>query len=232
LYNYYDVYGVFPPGWVSARVAGADNNNYFAWSAFLLPHLEQQALYNRFDFDADIDEGANVSPVGAALTAFRCPSDTSAPTYRSARSGVVYGISNYPGSAGIMLCTIVDDGFFSLNSSRRTEDVTDGLGHTLAAGERIGTQLREVVPVWAGVYDTRFIGMNFWVVLGYTQIPINSEWVPEHCFSSTHEGGANFLLCDGSARFINENINCGTLAQPGIYQDLSLISDGRVIEDY
>ncbi len=232
LYNYYDAYEVFPPGWVSARVAGAGNNNYFAWSAFLLPYLDQQTLYNQFDFSVDIDEGDNASPVGAALPVFRCSSDTAGEVYTSKRSGVKYGVSNYPGCAGILLCSVLGDGFFTLNGSRRTSDVTDGLSNTLAVGERIGIQLPEVVPVWAGVYDTRFIGMNFWVVLGYTQIPINSDWVPEHCFSSTHEGGANFLLADGSVRFINENVNSGTFAQHGIYQNLSTIADGHVIGDY
>jgi prepilin-type processing-associated H-X9-DG protein len=44
-----------------------------------------------------------------------------------------------------------------------------------------------------------------------------------HGFGSNHTGGAQFLLGDGSVRFISENVNAVT------YQNLSLIGDGAVI---
>src|SRR5262245_63776807 len=41
--------GTFPPGGVEWRPPGNTTRRQLAWSAFLLPHLEQEALYRRLD---------------------------------------------------------------------------------------------------------------------------------------------------------------------------------------
>lgn len=45
-------------------------------------------------------------------------------------------------------------------------------------------------------------------------------------FKSRHPGGANFVMCDGSASFINEDIEYGT------YQALGARSDGTVVGEF
>ena len=45
-------------------------------------------------------------------------------------------------------------------------------------------------------------------------------------FNSGHIGGAQFVLCDGSTRFINENVNYGILLK------LAYIHDGLVVGEY
>ena len=55
-------------------------------------------------------------------------------------------------------------------------------------------------------------------------------------FASWHAGGSNFLLGDGTVRFLSENINSGVNANtgvysgtPGVYQNLGTISDGNTL---
>jgi prepilin-type processing-associated H-X9-DG protein len=43
--------------------------------------------------------------------------------------------------------------------------------------------------------------------------PLYDAW--EICYSSMHAGGANFVLADGSVRFINENISLTTFRALG-----------------
>ena len=45
-------------------------------------------------------------------------------------------------------------------------------------------------------------------------------------FSSPHEGGAQFVLGDGSCRFISENID------HGLYQSLATIQGGEVVGEF
>jgi prepilin-type processing-associated H-X9-DG protein len=51
-------------------------------------------------------------------------------------------------------------------------------------------------------------------------------------FNSWHDGGAQFLMMDGSVRFISENVQ--QTAQPpyGLFQHLASISEGEIIGDF
>jgi prepilin-type N-terminal cleavage/methylation domain-containing protein len=45
------------------------------WVAFILPYIEQQAVYNLFDFKKSMQDTANAEAEKAVLPAFICPSD-------------------------------------------------------------------------------------------------------------------------------------------------------------
>jgi prepilin-type processing-associated H-X9-DG protein len=67
--------------------------------------------------------------------------------------------------------------------------------------------------------------------LGGTNLP-----EPDVAFGSAHEGGAHFLLGDGSVRFISENIQWNgertAYTDDGIYQLLGSRADGQVVGEF
>ena len=47
MHNYYDVYGMFPPGGIYTK----NNEPYNSWMTSILPFVEQAGLYNQIDFN-------------------------------------------------------------------------------------------------------------------------------------------------------------------------------------
>jgi len=52
------------------------------------------------------------------------------------------------------------------------------------------------------------------------------NWNSQFGFKSKHVGGAHLLLCDGSVRFVSQNIDMFT------YQKLGDRSDGQVVGEF
>lgn len=119
-------------------------------------------------------------------------------------------------------------GIFGENSNRKLGHVTDGTANTIVVGERATPTKSDTEndvgnAIWAGVPDrsTR-VGQS--LSLGTVYWPINHKLdaatVPNTTgFNSRHGAGANFLLCDGSARTVSENIDLALLRRLGIIDD-------------
>jgi prepilin-type N-terminal cleavage/methylation domain-containing protein len=151
-----------------------------------------------------------------------------------------YGLMDYKSNGGGPL-----DGSglmskqFESNGGRKFRDVTDGLSNTAFVAESAyvtadGTTAptrTEDWPTWLGSCDTdeslRYEGEP-------SEDPINGYVSPnrmgfarsDDCAFSFHEGGAFFLLGDGSVRFINENVDLVT------YGWVHAINDGNVVGDF
>lgn len=115
LHAYHSAVGAFPPGtltWFYLPAAGCappppNGPAYYigwGWGAFILPQMEQQALYDRFDFTGDTDNygspgnptcsshpGQNLVVAATRLKGYICPSDPQGGEL------LQYTYSTYPG---------------------------------------------------------------------------------------------------------------------------------------
>jgi prepilin-type processing-associated H-X9-DG protein len=71
MHNYHDTYNCFPP----AYLADENGKPMHSWRVLLLPFLEQQALYEQYNFDEPWDSPANQRIAATVLDVYRCPSD-------------------------------------------------------------------------------------------------------------------------------------------------------------
>jgi hypothetical protein len=118
----------------------------------------------------------------------------------------------------------ISDGLFFLNSRVRFADVTDGLSNTLAVGERMTRSANGWLYTWAGVVSG---GDNpICRFLGDTDVTPNHSQVRMDEFASYHAGGAQFVLGDGSVRFISTNIDLG------VYRNLASRAAGDVVGEF
>jgi prepilin-type N-terminal cleavage/methylation domain-containing protein/prepilin-type processing-associated H-X9-DG protein len=88
LHGYHEAHGVFPPAYVGNPFGSGSANGVtytdgnangpsgFAWGALLLPQLDQQPLYQSFNFSVPCWGPPNLSLAATKLPVFLCPSAT------------------------------------------------------------------------------------------------------------------------------------------------------------
>ncbi|MCG6155329.1 DUF1559 domain-containing protein [Rubinisphaera margarita] len=236
LHNYHDTHSVFPPGQIRgyrplASPAYEEHGNGFSWGAMLLPFLEESAVYDGLDAGQGIFLGTNKTFV-QNLSFFDfaiCPSDVDRPRLRAANTsgqpGYMTSLPNTSYFASTGAFNYADSSNVKYSGGVFTTDpapastmatVKDGTSNTIAIGEKCGS-------VWGG---GSFLGYNHSSIakggqdfcngpdwyLGYARFPLTNQfnstlYAASTRYGSEHDGGAQFVMADGSVRFISENIN-------------------------
>jgi prepilin-type N-terminal cleavage/methylation domain-containing protein/prepilin-type processing-associated H-X9-DG protein len=145
-HGYHDAYNALPTGTVdriSGDIAYRDRRN---WLHFILPHLEQEAIYDQMTVWLATGSGGMWSSAPNRQTiipTYVCPADPHSPkTVTSHTEGDQQGFhSNYVGCSGSTTFNPGGsygdqlNGIFYYKSSTRLTDVTDGTANTLLTGE-------------------------------------------------------------------------------------------------
>jgi prepilin-type N-terminal cleavage/methylation domain-containing protein/prepilin-type processing-associated H-X9-DG protein len=262
LHNYHDVHSTFAPGWIDQNGSTAANWGWASQILPMIDQANLYRTLNVGDVtlgDA-LDDVVRLRLMSNPVPGFRCPSDTAPDlndrsqllsTYGAARS---VATNNYVAAngGGDWSYDANLDGSFGRNSRARIRDYTDGTSNTIMVGER-AWGLQNGVGVTDSCNAAVVYGANadastgFHVqrtimakgLFGINQAGNNTAVTPvvSRCarsFSSRHVGGAQFLLADGSVRFISENIQRDQSGGNGnfLFQNLLNKADGNVISEF
>jgi len=256
LHNYHDTHNAFPPGWIRDWNSTDSQGRGWAWSVFILPMLEQGALYQALEVGVGAAQVPNATDENArkVLNVYSCPSDPG-PSYTNIfkdSDGNKYPRSNYAGVHGRQMGSATSgeyygrstntaalfaesnnaqNGIFGQNSCIRLRDLTDGTTSQFIVGERVNNDTN-IAAVWIRGIKAYTSTLTEYgrAVVGVCCRDSNGG---SRCiqgggygFGSAHTGGAHFALADGSIRFINNSIS--TL----VYGNLAHRNDGNVLGEF
>ncbi|QDU63799.1 putative major pilin subunit [Planctomycetes bacterium Pan216] len=228
LHNYISNHQVLPPGSVAANELG--------WTVMILPLMDRESLYSKFNFRSGSYRLAGKAENGLVrVGTFLCPSSSEdrglhdhdliggQRVYTTNYYGVAGPIGSHPvtGSAYPSSPTsgvhgaLATGGVLYRDSSVRPTNIKDGLSHTLMLGE-----ISRENPDIAGnsiryrnwVRGAPSTNTDPWFAgCKGVELPINS--VPADtdfnnmAFTSNHEGGAHFVFGDASGRFVSQSVD-------------------------
>jgi prepilin-type N-terminal cleavage/methylation domain-containing protein len=272
-HNYHDTLKVFPPQVLSR--AASTGGRPWGWGLLILPYIEQQSLREAFTVNTDLPIPIADTLISGRLllqdrvAAFRCPSCMGPATNQfhsapqSSSSSNWYATSNYVASQDICSPNVgVWEG-----KMRNLQLLTDGTSNTFMIAERrlfvdqvsaagqVGNSRRQPGGIVWGFVPGSDAGNVFhanWRINTPVPCPDNTVFFSGHLcrhtgVSSAHPGGAQFVLADGSTRFLSENIasnpaantctgpspNNFPFAGPGfVYQNLYSAEDGTPIGQF
>ncbi len=135
IHNYAQAYKCFPP----AYIADAEGRPMHSWRVLIMPFMEGNNIYKRYNFDEPWDSPNNLSIAKTAGRCYQCPS----------QPDVDYPITNYVAIVGPH--TIFDG-----TNCRKFEDITDGTSNTIMLVEVADSGI-----CWNEPRDLRFDEIDF-----------------------------------------------------------------------
>lgn len=244
--NYESTHRLYPTGlnmWhenTCATPAGGACSSHegWSWATFILPFLEEQAIYQKLQFTCtgyNDSTNSNFATTAHILNAYVCPSDPIGPRLVWSNSLKQNGVhadedaatTNYIGVADSRNYTCDNaqwgwpradaDGMFFQRSRVRLRDVTDGTSKTFIVGESIngvpGTTAFGRDGLYLGFYWVTWNVLDTHNGINY---PLQNGWKwnynpADMGFASYHPGGCHFLYADGSAHFLSQDLDQATL---------------------
>nr|WP_261361671.1 DUF1559 domain-containing protein [Aeoliella straminimaris] len=94
--NFETAHGKFPPGkkWSGPRT---DPNTFdYAWACIILNHLEEEAIYDKIDFNYKLVSPENIPATSQIISTYLCPSASTLEPHRSP-GGFIQGLGGQPG---------------------------------------------------------------------------------------------------------------------------------------
>jgi prepilin-type processing-associated H-X9-DG protein len=211
---------VYPAGCIGCRFQPptpgrpAVPQRFLSWNLYLLPAIEEDRLFEDFNFERPSYHASNLTVGSTMVSYFLCPS-TPASQYGRSPSGLwrghaftdyggVYGVegtgrsNTTPNAPHFLLDECLGVMLFEIPVAPR--DITDGQARTVCIAELL--ERRTVESEWAN-------GQNVFAQEGST--PINEPSGMGNEIGSPHAGGAFVVFADGHVEFLSESMDQNVL---------------------
>jgi prepilin-type N-terminal cleavage/methylation domain-containing protein/prepilin-type processing-associated H-X9-DG protein len=223
LHNFHDTKEGLPPAvWDEPDKTQVEVH----WITFILPYIEQEALFKAYNFEVRWDNPVNDPVTQTTLQMLLCPSAPSQRTAPAKRAVTDYAstcclqrpdpfIAPMPRGDPTLI------GVLGHNVYRRLTDITDGTSNTLLVVEDAGRpeewMLGQFVRpqaaggAWAGGGSVLTLG-GFSTVTMTTPGPCAVNCYNNSEIYGFHARGANILLADGSVRILDAGTDVNVAA--------------------
>lgn len=234
-HSYEFVYESLPPGCTDPKgpIRNEPQGQHVSWTVKLLPYLEENVLFRKFDQAAGAYAAVNAPVRSAPVSVFMCPSY---PGEELVKEGSI-AVTTYAGCYHDVEAPIdVDNhGLLFLNSHVRYNEIFDGSTHTLLLSERLEMADENNDLGWVSgtratlrntskfeMYQPRF-GQQSNVEGEATQPDVAASLFVGG-FGSHHPGMVNAAFADGSVRGVSDNID------PAVWRLVGNRADGEIVK--
>lgn len=216
---HHDVHRRLPPG-------GSTAGN-LSYICYLLPFIEQEPLYRNMNRKVHFNQAPNNQHLPLKLPLLQCPSATQTlsgvlgiETYKGEPAYTLHFIGNMGPIGGVYPSLPSLQGGFATggvlyrNSAIKLTSIRDGTSNTILLGEMSWTQPEATsgYRAWSRGCGVEDCVSSRNIVSGFRQTTYNGDDNFNNVsLGSNHAGGANVALCDGSVRFVSEEVSAQVL---------------------
>lgn len=233
MHNYHLPMGSLPPGQLNLLGTNHSTNAFIrqCWMQQLLPYLEQEGIYNQIQANQASDYTCYILGSQVRVKSLMCPSDPLAGKLVTVAPNQGFH-GNYVACAGNTVFgntgqgTALNGVFYCLSATRLT-GITDGTSNTLMFSEVLLMTDTGSTHDIRGRYHNSWQGNSLFSSLNLPNTSVGD--LSSYCVSSPrspcqalgtdnvvqyarsgHPNGVNAAFCDGSVRFVSNNIDLPT----------------------
>ena len=233
--TFHDSYKVMPPsalstGALARRKLNIPGSSLHGWGMFLYPYIEQKALYDQYKWDQHWYSAANKVPREQSVQGLLCPSTPNpGRTDNATTSGVAwvsapsdYSINSAVEATNLKNLGLIDAGTSAKNggpmgvdTAWQFADVVDGLSSTISYSEDSGRPVSYHNALRVSGRITGASALDRDSDYNLHGIETKNFGSPGPCamncsndneFYSFHPRGMNVVMCDGSMRFLSQDM--------------------------